>query len=50
MVASIQASETGLQIVDQARRKQGWTKKAAAWCDTAEGLSWVGGQAEISPA
>ncbi|WP_026736044.1 hypothetical protein [Fischerella sp. PCC 9605] len=31
MAASIRASEQGLQIVDQARRKKGWTKTEEAW-------------------
>lgn len=39
MATSIQASETGLQIVDQARRKKGWTKKASAWCNAAGCIS-----------
>jgi tetratricopeptide (TPR) repeat protein len=39
MAASIRASEKGLQIVDQARRKKGWTKKATAWCDAAGSIS-----------
>ncbi len=39
MAASIQASETGLQQVDAARRKKGWTKRASAWCDAAGKIS-----------
>jgi NB-ARC domain len=39
MAASIQASEIGLQLVEQARKKKGWNKKATAWCDTAGGIS-----------
>jgi hypothetical protein len=32
MVNSIKASEPGLRIVDQTRRKKGWNKTAEAWC------------------
>jgi hypothetical protein len=32
MAVSLRASLRGLQIVDQARRKKNWTKRAAAWC------------------
>jgi hypothetical protein len=32
MVDSINASEEGLRIVDQARRKKRWNKTAEAWC------------------
>lgn len=32
MVDSIRASEKGLRIVDQARRKKRWNKTAEAWC------------------
>jgi tetratricopeptide (TPR) repeat protein len=39
MAASIQASEVGLQLVEQARKKKGWNKKAHIWCDAAGGLS-----------
>jgi Cdc6-like AAA superfamily ATPase len=35
MAVSLRASQSGLQIVDQARRKKNWTKRAAAWCTTA---------------
>jgi hypothetical protein len=31
MAVSISASEAGLQIVDRARRKKGWTKAEEAW-------------------
>lgn len=35
MAVSLRASQSGLQIVDRARRKKNWTKRAAAWCATA---------------
>jgi hypothetical protein len=35
MAVSLRASQSGLQIVDQARRKKNWTKRAAAWCTAA---------------
>jgi len=35
MVVSLRASQPGLEIVDRARRKKGWTKTATRWCDTA---------------
>jgi hypothetical protein len=36
MADSLRASEQGRQIVDQARRKKGWNKDAAAWIDAAK--------------
>jgi tetratricopeptide (TPR) repeat protein len=36
MAASIKASEEGLQIIDVARKKRGWTKKATAWRQAAD--------------
>lgn len=35
MAVSLRASQSGLQIVDRARRKKNWTKRAAAWCTAA---------------
>lgn len=35
MAASLKASANGLKIVDQARRKRGWSKKDQAWADLA---------------
>jgi len=35
MAVSLKASQQGLAIVDQARRKKGWKAIASAWCDTA---------------
>lgn len=35
MAVSLRASRRGLQIVDQARKKKNWTKRAAAWCAAA---------------
>ncbi len=35
MVQSVRASESGLAIVDRARRRQGWNKTAEAWCGDA---------------
>jgi len=35
MAVSLRASQSGLQIVDRARRKKNWTKRAAAWCAAA---------------
>jgi hypothetical protein len=35
MAVSLKASKAGLEIVDAARRKKGWTKTAAAWSDKA---------------
>lgn len=34
-VPSIKASQEGLEKIDLARRKKGWTATAAAWCDAA---------------
>ncbi|MEO1520904.1 MAG: ATP-binding protein, partial [Cyanobacteria bacterium J06633_2] len=31
-MSSLRASESGLQLVDQARRKKRWTKTAEIWC------------------
>jgi hypothetical protein len=36
MAASIRASESGLEIVDRARRKKGWEKQASSWCQEAQ--------------
>ncbi|NJO40226.1 MAG: AAA family ATPase [Cyanobacteria bacterium RU_5_0] len=35
MAVSLRASEQGLKIVDQLRRKKGWSVTAASWCDAA---------------
>lgn len=35
MVSSLRVSKEGLEIVEQARKKKGWTKTAAAWCQAA---------------
>jgi hypothetical protein len=35
MAVSLKASQQGLTIVDIARKKKGWTKRAAAWCQAA---------------
>ncbi|MEO0988489.1 MAG: pentapeptide repeat-containing protein [Cyanobacteria bacterium J06639_14] len=35
MAATVRASTTGLQRVDKARRKKGWTKAEQAWADLA---------------
>jgi hypothetical protein len=35
MAVSLKASKQGLEIVDIARKKKGWTKRAAAWCQAA---------------
>ena len=35
MVSSLRMSKEGLEIVEQARKKKGWTKTAAAWCTKA---------------
>lgn len=35
MAASIRASREGLLLVDQARRKKGWSKTEQAWIDLA---------------
>ncbi|NCJ07582.1 hypothetical protein GS597_13905 [Synechococcales cyanobacterium C] len=35
MADSLRASEQGLKIVDEARRKRGWNKTAASWCNAA---------------
>lgn len=36
MANSLRASQQGLKIVEQARNKKGWTKRAAAWRDSAK--------------
>lgn len=36
MAVSIKVSKQGLQIVDKARKKKGWTATASAWCDAAK--------------
>ena len=36
MAVSLRASKHGLKLVDQARKKKGWTAIAAAWCDEAK--------------
>src|SRR5919202_5701554 len=36
MAVSLKASRQGLELVDQARRKKGWTKMAAAWLQAAK--------------
>ena len=38
MANSLLASEQGLEIIDQARRKKGWNKDAPAWIDAANDL------------
>lgn len=38
MAGSLRASQQGLKIVDQARRKRGWNKDAPAWVDAANEL------------
>lgn len=38
MASSLRASQPGLEIVDQARRKRGWNKDASAWIDAASEL------------
>lgn len=35
MAVSLRASQQGLEIVDLARRKKGWTRLATAWCYSA---------------
>lgn len=35
MAATLRASKQGLEIVDQGRRKKGWTAIATMWCGTA---------------
>ncbi|OCQ99747.1 NB-ARC domain protein [Oscillatoriales cyanobacterium USR001] len=35
MVGSLRASKEGLDIVEQARKKKGWTKTALTWCEKA---------------
>ena len=39
MSDSIKASETGLLLIDQLRRKKGWTKDSPKWLDEAGGIS-----------
>lgn len=34
-VASIRASQAGLQYVDNIRRRKGWAKQSTAWADLA---------------
>lgn len=36
MAVTLRASEQGLAIVDQERKKNGWTATATAWCDAAQ--------------
>jgi hypothetical protein len=36
MAATLKASSEGLQIIDQARRQKGWTKKDPKWCGDAD--------------
>ncbi len=36
MAVSLRASRQGLEIVEQKRRKKGWTATATAWCDAAK--------------
>ncbi len=38
MAATLRASESGLEIVDRARRKKGWNKQASIWCGDAQTL------------
>lgn len=38
MADSLKASEQGLEIVDQQRKKKGWNKDASAWLDAANDL------------
>ena len=35
MAVSVRASHKGLEIVDKARKKKNWTKRAATWCQEA---------------
>ena len=35
MATSLRASKQGLEIIDQGRKRKGWTKTAAAWCQRA---------------
>lgn len=39
MAASLKASEDGLRMIDQLRKKKGWNKDAPAWCDAANSIS-----------
>jgi hypothetical protein len=36
MAATLRASKQGREIVEQARRKKGWTVTAKSWCDAAQ--------------
>lgn len=36
MAVSLKASKFGLETVDRARRKKGWTKTEKEWCDSAD--------------
>jgi DNA polymerase III delta prime subunit len=36
MAATLRASKQGLEIVDRARKKKGWTVTAKSWCDAAQ--------------
>ena len=36
MAVSLKASNQGLQVVDEARRKRGWTKAGVEWCEAAQ--------------
>lgn len=36
MAATLRASQQGLEIVDMERRKKGWNKQAASWCQKAQ--------------
>lgn len=36
MAVSLKASKQGLKLVDQARKKKGWTATASAWCTAAQ--------------
>ncbi len=36
MAVSVKVSKEGLQIIDKARKRKGWTATASAWCEAAE--------------
>ena len=36
MAATLRASKQGLETIDQARKKNGWSASAAIWCDSAK--------------
>jgi hypothetical protein len=36
MAATLRASKQGLELLDRARRKKGWTATAKSWCETAQ--------------